>query len=68
MALQSSGAISLSQVNTELAKVSTSTIGMNDTLSRRLSGKTTVSSSISMSDFYGRANGYADINWDVNLL
>jgi len=61
MTLQASGAIGLSQVNTELALTSTATITMNDTAVRTLSG-TTASSQISFTNFYGKSS-YAGIAW-----
>ena len=54
MALQTSGAISLQQVNVELGKTSTAQISLNDTAVRTLLGKP--SGTISMQDAYGKAN------------
>lgn len=54
MALPSSGAISLSAVNTELSLSSTATITMNDSGVRSLFGKS--SGAISMSDGYGKSS------------
>lgn len=54
MALPSSGAISLSAVNTELGQSSTATISMNDTNVRTLFGRS--SGAISMSDGYGKSS------------
>lgn len=54
MTLPASGAISLANVNVELSKTSTATIGMNCTDVRNLFGK--ASGTISMSDGYGKAN------------
>lgn len=53
MALQSSGAISLNNVNVELGISGTATITMNDTAVRALAG--IASGQIRMSDFYGKA-------------
>lgn len=55
MALPSSGAISLSQVNTELGLSATALISMNDSGLRSLFG--IASGAISMSNGYGKANG-----------
>lgn len=52
MALPSTGAISMSQVNTELKKSSTATISLNDTDVRKLAGRT--SGTISVSDLRGK--------------
>lgn len=46
------GTIAMSQVNVELRKVATATISLNDTLVRRMAGKT--SGTISMSDLHGK--------------
>lgn len=54
MALPSSGAISLSQVNTELGKASGAAISLNDAAVRSLFGK--VSGAISMSDGHGKSS------------
>lgn len=54
MALQSSGEISLGNVNTELGVGATATIAMNDAAPRGLAGIS--SGQISMSDFYGKAS------------
>jgi hypothetical protein len=56
MTLQSSGAISASQINTELAASATATIGLNDTTARTLAG--IPSGAISMSHFYGTSSAY----------
>lgn len=53
MTLQSSGAISLANVNVELGRSSTTTITMNETVVRNLAG--IASGAISMSDFYGKS-------------
>lgn len=53
MTLQSSGAISLGNVNTENGLSATATISMNDTASRNLAG--VASGAISMSNFYGKS-------------
>lgn len=55
MTLLASGAIALSQVNTELGLSSTATIGMNDSGPRGLAGKPTAASAINMSDLYGKS-------------
>ncbi len=54
MTLPASGAISLSQVNTELGLASTTTISLNNSNVRTLFGKP--SGTISMSDGYGKSN------------
>jgi hypothetical protein len=54
MTLQSSGAISLNNVNVELGRSGTTAINMNETVVRTLAGK--ASGAISMSDFYGKSN------------
>ena len=54
MTLQSSGAISLSQVNTELGLSSTASISLNDAAVRTLAG--VASGAISMSNLYGKSN------------
>lgn len=55
MTLQSSGAISLSQVNTELGFSSTATISLGDTAVRNLAGVST--GAIAMSSLYGKTGG-----------
>lgn len=55
MVLQSSGAISASQVNTEITRSATALFSMNDTTVRTLAGKTTANSLIGFSDFYGKS-------------
>lgn len=54
MTLPSSGAISLSQVNTELGYSSTATISLNDSAVRSLAGVS--SGTISMSNLYGKSS------------
>lgn len=54
MTLQSSGAISLSQVNTELGLSSTATISLGDSAVRTLAGVS--SGAISLSSLYGKSN------------
>lgn len=56
MGLQSSGAISFSNINTELGVSSTATRSLNDTTTRTLFG--IASGAISMSDGYGKANAF----------
>jgi hypothetical protein len=55
MALQSSGPISLNNVNVELGLAGTTSINMNQTTLRVLFKKTTSGSAISMSDGYGKS-------------
>lgn len=57
MTLPATGAISLSQVNTELGLSATASINMNASNVRTLFGK--ASGAISMSDGYGKANQFA---------
>jgi hypothetical protein len=57
MPLPSSGAISLSQVNTELGRASTATINLNETAVRSLFG--VASGTISMSQGYGKSSAFA---------
>lgn len=54
MTLQSSGAISFANINTELGVSSTTTRSLNDSASRTLAG--VASGAISMSNFYGKSN------------
>lgn len=56
MALPSSGSISLSQVNTELGRVATFQISMDETAVRSLFG--VASGSIAMSNGYGKSNAF----------
>lgn len=60
MTLQSSGAISLNDVNVELGRSGTASINMNETAVRTLAGK--ASGAISMSDFYGKSNATITLN------
>ena len=60
MALQTSGAISLSDINVELKLSATATISLNDSAVRGLFGK--ASGVISLSDGYGKASGIVYIN------
>lgn len=48
--------ISFSQINTELSRVSTNTLCLNDSTARGLAGVPTLNSQISMSNFYGKSN------------
>lgn len=52
MTLQSTGAISIANINTELGVASNTTRSLNDTTSRTLAG--VASGTISMSNFYGK--------------
>lgn len=54
MALQSSGAISISNINTEIGRASNATSSLNETAIRGLAGKS--SGTIALSDFYGKSN------------
>jgi hypothetical protein len=54
MTLQSSGAISLANVNTELGRSSTATISLGETAVRTLAG--VASGAISLSNLYGKSN------------
>lgn len=55
MALPSSGAISLSDVNTNIGASSTATITMNDTAVRLLSNGNTSTNPVTMSGLYGKS-------------
>ena len=57
MTLQSSGAISIANINTELGVASTTTRSLNDSAARTLAG--VASGAISMSNFYGKSNAPA---------
>lgn len=57
MTLQSSGAISIANINTELGVASTTTRSLNDSAARTLAG--VASGTISMSNFYGKSNAPA---------
>jgi hypothetical protein len=54
MTLQSSGSISLGQVNTELGRSATATISLGESAVRTLAG--IASGTISLSDLYGKSN------------
>lgn len=54
MTLQSSGAISLANINTELGRSSTATISLGETAVRNLAG--VASGAISLSNLYGKSN------------
>lgn len=56
MALQSSGAISIANINTELGVASTTTRSLNDTVARTLAGVAGSGTTISMSNFYGKSS------------
>lgn len=57
MTLQSSGAISLANVNTELGRSSTANISLGETAVRTLAG--VASGAISLSNLYGKSNAPA---------
>ena len=57
MTLQSSGAISIANINTELGVASTTTRSLNDSAARTLAG--VASGTIRMSNFYGKSNAPA---------
>jgi hypothetical protein len=61
MTLPASGAISMSQVNAELARASNASTNLNETIVRKLAGKP--SGAISMNDLHGK-NG---LRFDGNL-
>lgn len=58
MALPSLGAISMADYNTELKNPNGTQISMNQATFRRITGKTQDSSSISMSDGYGKSAAF----------
>lgn len=64
MTLQSSGAISLSQVNTELGRSSTAAISLGETAVRTLAG--VPSGAISMSNLYGKSSVIVSV-FDTNI-
>lgn len=66
MTLQTSGAISLNNVNVELGRSGTASINMNETAVRTLAGK--ASGAISMSDFYGKSNVTITLNNTYSLV
>lgn len=55
MTLQSSGAISVSDICVELGLAPTTNISLNDSRCRKLAQKETAGSAIGMSDFYGKS-------------
>jgi len=58
MALQSSGAISINNINVELGQSGTTSSSLGQASFRTLAG--VASGTISMSDFYGKSNGGSD--------
>lgn len=56
MTTPSSGAISMSNINVELAYSSTAQISLNDTAVRNLLGRGTAASTISLNDGYGKSS------------
>lgn len=60
MALQSSGAISFGNINTELGVASNTLLSLNSTAARTLAGK--VTGVISLSNFYGKSRSTTYIN------
>lgn len=55
MALQSSGSISMDNINIEMGRTSGSQISIDDTSVRKLLGRTTGQSTISLNDGYGKS-------------
>ena len=64
MTIQSSGAISFSQINTELGFSSNTQLSLSAAESRTLSG--VASGQLSMSNFYGKSNVFS-VNISSNL-
>jgi hypothetical protein len=56
MTLQSSGTISMSNLNTEMGYSATAQVSLNDPVMRTLAG--VPSGAISLSDFYGKTSGF----------
>jgi hypothetical protein len=68
MPLQSTGPISMSNINTELSKVSTSLISLNDTDVRALLQKLGSGTMISISDAYGKSSVFCNISASVTTI
>lgn len=68
MALQSSGQISMGNINTELGVASTTSISLNQTNVRTLLGRTVNASTISMSDGYGKSNAPTGVTMTIALV